>query len=116
VAAVLQQLIGADLQAYVGGELPADLDAALQPLLSLELAPTRFGELQSAGLLTIKEFDLVFIRKRGTFYYRDHYVKQEDRYDAQEAARRQPDERAASPAGRCSRRSPSARAVPARIP
>jgi hypothetical protein len=73
VTSALQVLIDADVAAYVDGALTADLDAALLPLLRLQMAPTHFGELQSKGVLTIKDFDLIHLTASNRFYYRDHF-------------------------------------------
>ena len=75
VAAGLQKLIDEAVQAYIDGDLADDLEAALEPLLRLELAPTHFGKLQSDGILTIPDFDLIFVEERSAFYYRDHYFR-----------------------------------------
>lgn len=74
VAAGIEPYIKADMDAYLLGALPAALDAALLPLLRLELAQTHFGKLQQDGVLIIKYFDLVHVPARQTYYYRDHYV------------------------------------------
>jgi hypothetical protein len=75
VAARLQALIEADVAAYEDGALAADLDAALEPLLTFELSPDGFGRLQKARILKILEFDLVHVTADGRdqYYYRDHY-------------------------------------------
>lgn len=73
VARALQTLIDTEVTAYVDGALTADLDAALLPLLRLQLAPTHFGELQAKGVLTIKDFDLIHLTASNRFYYRDHF-------------------------------------------
>ncbi|MDO8458991.1 MAG: hypothetical protein Q7T07_18985 [Burkholderiaceae bacterium] len=74
VAAGIQPFIKANVDAYLLGALPSDLDAALLPLLRLELAQTHFGKLQQDGILIIKYFDLVHVPGRQAYYYRDHYV------------------------------------------
>jgi hypothetical protein len=74
VAAGIQPFIKANVDAYLLGPLPAELDAALRPLLRLELAQTHFGKLQQDGILIIKYFDLVHVPARQAYYYRDHYV------------------------------------------
>lgn len=74
VAAGIQPFNKANVNAYLLGALPSDLDAALGPLLRLELAQTHFGKLQHDGVLIIKFFDLVHVPAPDAFYYRDHFV------------------------------------------
>ncbi len=74
VAAGIQPFIKANVDAYLLGPLPSELDAALLPLLRFELAQTHFGKLQQDGILIIKYFDLVHVPARNAYYYRDHYV------------------------------------------
>lgn len=74
VAARLQALVDADVEAYIDGPLAADLEARLLPLLRFELDADHFGRLQSDGVLELRDFDLVRIAARDAFYYRDHYV------------------------------------------
>ncbi len=73
VAAQLQIRIDADVKAYEDGALAADLEAALLPLLRLQLAPTHFGALQAQGVLSINDFDLIQLTESNRFYYRDRY-------------------------------------------
>lgn len=74
VAEGIQPFIKSNVDAYLLGPLPSQLDAALLPLLRLELAQTHFGKLQQDGILIIKYFDLVHVPARQAYYYRDHYV------------------------------------------
>ncbi len=73
VSAELQALLDEAKKAYAEGDLAEDLEAAIEPLLRLELAPNDAGQLQEDGLLTIPAFDRVFIAARKTYYYRDHF-------------------------------------------
>lgn len=73
VATRLQALIDEAVAAYVENELPADLDAAIDPLLRLEMQPTQFGRFQDAGLLKLAEYDLIELRAQERWYYRDRY-------------------------------------------
>lgn len=74
VAAGIQPFIEAEMDAYLLGPLPPALDAALLPLLRLELAQTHFGKLQQDGILIIKYYDLVHVPALPGYYYRDRFV------------------------------------------
>ena len=86
VAAGLAALVEADIQAFIDGALAGELDAALLPLLRLELAPTHFGALQQRGVLSIKDFDLIHLSATNKFYYRDHFDRKLENTPAKKKA------------------------------
>jgi len=78
VAARKQAIVDTAVAAYEAGSLADDLAAAIAPLLRFELSPDQFGRLQTAGLLKIAKYDLVEIGAEERYYYRDHYVRDEE--------------------------------------
>ncbi|KAF0193198.1 MAG: hypothetical protein FD165_301 [Gammaproteobacteria bacterium] len=63
--------------AYVEAELDAELEAALLPVLRFDLPPEHLAALQKKGILNLKDFEIIGIRKHHPpgaplLYYRDH--------------------------------------------
>ena len=81
VAARLQKLIDAEVEAYIAGPLEADLEAALRPRLRFALSPDELGRLQDGGLLELEAFDLIELRdpSPARFYYRDRYSPKDEK-------------------------------------
>ena len=86
VAARIEALVAADEKTYEDGQLAADLDAALEPLLRFALAPQYFGSLQDDEVLELKNYDLIHLTTTDRFYYRDRYDPSTEKTPAEREA------------------------------
>jgi hypothetical protein len=78
VAKRKQEKVAERVADYETNSLEGDLKAAKRDAASFELSPPEFGRLQMAGLLKLDKLLLVKYKDPEHYYYRDHYVPEEE--------------------------------------